>query len=172
MRTPSLLLLAALAVTATAAAGLAGQRADLRLLDRLRKVDGAGSGLDADTVRGLTPQQMMGEVTPDMIAAVNRRLDALEARTVRAQLYAHARRATLSAGESQHLYADCDAPADVALSCAGGAFAGATESPVTWMGVVQGDGASTVDRCLVVVQAGSSMPSTQIEADVRCLQAP
>ena len=52
------------------------------------------------------------------------------------------------------------------------AFAGAHESPITWMGVVEGDGTTTVDRCLVVVTAGSSAPTTDIEAVVRCLARP
>ena len=34
------------------------------------------------------------------------------------------------------------------------------------------DGTTTVDRCLVVVTAGSSAPTTDIEAVVRCLARP
>jgi hypothetical protein len=165
-------LTAALAGVLPAAAALGGPKADRRLLQRLLRVDGPGSGLDADTVRGLTPEQM--QTPDDALARLSQRLDALEARAgvTRAGLYARARRATLAAGESQHLYADCNEPSDLALSCAGGAFRGAGESPISWMGVVQGDGTSTVDRCLVVVTAGSSAPSTEIEAEVRCLALP
>jgi hypothetical protein len=185
MRTRSLALLVVLALAAPAALAVAGRKADLRLLERLRRVDGSGSGLDADTVRGLSPEQMeaVGGAGGGL-DAVAKRLDAVEAKLAalpgggpapdvsRAQLYAHARRATLDAGTSQHLYADCDDPSDLALSCAGGAFAGAHESPITWMGVVEGDGTTTVDRCLVVVTAGSSAPTTDIEAVVRCLARP
>ena len=79
---------------------------------------------------------------------------------------------TLTPGEEMHLYADCDAPQDIALSCSGGAIAGATESPLTWMGVVIGDGQASVDQCLVVVHAGTSVAQTTIESTVRCLQTP
>jgi len=152
-------IIAAAAVVASAAALFAGTRADLRLLRRIERVDGKGSGLDADTLRGLTPQQMLGDMTGGL-------------ETLRAQLYAHNQRATLVPGEEMHRFADCDAPKDVALSCAGGAIAGATESPITWMGVVIGDGTSTVDRCLVVVHAGGSAPQTTIESTVRCVKVP
>jgi hypothetical protein len=159
-------LLVAIAVPASVV--VAGKRANQRFLARILAVDGPGSGIDADTVHGLTPDQMRAEMSDD----VSRRLTALEARfsISRQALYAHSRRATLATGESQHLYADCDDPRDVALSCAGGAISGATESPITWMGVVLGDGTASVDRCLVVVQAGSSAAQTEIEATVRCLQ--
>lgn len=147
---------------------VAGKRANQRFLARILAVDGPGSGIDADTVHGMTPDQMKAELSTD----IDRRLSALEARATisRDTLYAHSRRATLATGESQHLYADCDDPRDVALSCAGGAISGATESPITWMGVVLGDGSASVDRCLVVVQAGNSAPQTEIEATVRCLK--
>jgi hypothetical protein len=159
-------LVVALAVPASVV--LAGRRAEQRFLARILAVDGPGSGIDADTVHGLTPDQMKAEVPDDVM----RRLTALEARVAisRDALYAHSRRATLATGESQHLYADCDDLRDVALSCAGGAISGATESPITWMGVVLGDGSASVDRCLVVVQAGTSAAQTEIEATVRCIQ--
>src|SRR5262249_29667891 len=35
-----------------------------KTLNQIKKVDGAGSGLDADTVRGLTPDQMRGQTGP------------------------------------------------------------------------------------------------------------
>jgi hypothetical protein len=38
------------------------------------------------------------------------------------------------------------------------------------MGVVLGDGATTVDRCLVVV--GADDPPPNLEASVRCLAIP
>jgi len=158
----ALLAVAVAAVTAAIAFGATGQKAtkaDLRLLQRLERVDGTGSGLDADTVRGLTPDQMVAEATNPFA-------------TLRTKLYAHARRAVLTPGAETHLYAACDSAADVALSCSGGTIEGATESPITWMGVVLGDGQTTVDQCLVVVHAGASAPQTTIEATVRCVQIP
>src|SRR5690349_7421110 len=97
----ALVVLAVAAVSAAIAFGATGQkatRADLRLLQRIERVDGTGSGLDADTVRGLTPQQML-TASENPLA------------TLRTKLYAHAQRAILTPGAETHLYADCDAPA-------------------------------------------------------------
>jgi hypothetical protein len=175
-----------LLVAITAVTAVAGRKGDLRLLQRLQRVDGAGSGLDCDTVRGLSPDDMKGgsTVPTDALDRLGQRLDALEARVAalpppsggtgltRDSIYARAQRTTLNAGQEQHLYADCNEPADLALSCAGGAFSGGTDSPIAWMGVVKGDGTSTVDRCLVVVKASNSAPTTNIEAEVRCVDLP
>lgn len=166
MRARWLPLLIAVALAVPTSAGLAGRRANQRFLARILAVDGPGSGVDADTLRGLSPDQVKADVAGDVL----RRLEALEARFVVSPdaLYAHSARATLTPGQEQHLYADCDDSRDVAISCSGGAFQGATESPITWMGVIR-DGSLNLDRCLVVVHAGSSAPQTQIEATVRCL---
>ena len=177
-----------LLVAITAVTAVAGRKGDLRLLQRLQRVDGAGSGLDCDTVRGLSPDDMKGgtvTIPTDALDRLGQRLDALEAQVAalpppsgggtgltRASIYSRAQRTTLTAGQEQHLYADCNEPADLAISCAGGAFTGGTDSPIAWMGVVQGDGTSTVDRCLVVVKASNSAPTTGIEANVRCLDLP
>lgn len=162
MRTCTVLVVGLVMLALPTSLVLAGRRANQRFLQRILAVDGPGSGIDADTIHGLSPDQMKAEVTADVmrqIAALTISPDAL---------YTHARRATLTPGQEQHLYADCDDPRDVALSCAGGAFQGATESPVTWMGVIR-DGSVNLDRCLVVVHAGDSAPQTEIEAQVRCI---
>jgi hypothetical protein len=185
MRTIAISVVVLVAITAVTA--VAGRKGDLRLLQRLQRVDGTGSGLDCDTVRGLSPDDMKGgaaTVPTEALDRLGQRLDALEAQVAalpppgggtgltRASIYARAQRKTLTAGQEDHLYADCDAPADLALSCAGGAFTGGTDSPIAWIGVVQGDGTSTVDRCLVVVKASNSAPTTGIEAEVRCIDLP
>ncbi|HZP40431.1 MAG TPA: hypothetical protein VFD84_02850 [Candidatus Binatia bacterium] len=173
MRT--LLVLAALAVAAPA---LAGRKQDLKLLQRLEKVDGAGSGLDADTVHGLTPEQMSG--TP-LLNEMAHRLDALEARVnglsplpggalTRDSVYARANRTLQTQGQEQFVVASCNAPRDVAISCAGGVFDGNPGYPIIWMGVVLGDGSTTPDRCMVVV--GPEQPPPNLEATVRCIAVP
>lgn len=54
----SLLVLIVLAVSFPALAG--GKKAAVKLLRQLKTVDGAGSGLDADTLRGMAPAELGG----------------------------------------------------------------------------------------------------------------
>ena len=93
MKQRALAVVVLLALALPASVVIAGRRANQRFLARILAVDGPGSGIDADTVHGLTPDQMRAQVPP----AISR-----------AALYAHSRRLTLATGESQHLYADCD----------------------------------------------------------------
>jgi hypothetical protein len=162
MRRPRVLLPLLVALVLPAAV-LAGRAADLRLLRRIERVDGPGSGLDADTVRGLTPQDM-GD--PADIASLKARLDALEAKVnggtgdasfSRDRLYTHASRVLQSSGTERLITVDCDDPKDVAINCSGGAYDGSTAFPITWMGVVlraDDNGNPLPERCLLVVGGG------------------
>ena len=172
-----LLIVAGLALVLPVAS-LAGRKADLRFLQRLERVDGAGSGLDADTVRGFTPDQM-GD--PAALDAIRQRLDALEARIgppdgvpfSRDRLYTHASRTLQSAGTERFIAVDCDDANDVALNCSGGAYDGSTAFPITWMGIMlrdDGQGNPLPERCMIVVGAGATTPN--LEATVRCLRMP
>jgi hypothetical protein len=170
-----------LVLTALAAAApvLAGRKQDLKLLQRIERVDGAGSGLDADTVHGLTPDQMTGTAALSQMA---HRLDALEARVdglsplpgggglTRDAVYARANRTLQTQGQEQFVVASCNTPHDLAISCAGGVFDGNPSYPIIWMGVVLGDGSTTADRCMVVV--GPEQPPPNLEATVRCVPGP
>ena len=53
-----LICLAGIFVLVFAGVRPAGAASAAKLLAKIRQVDGAGSGLDADTVRGLTPDQI------------------------------------------------------------------------------------------------------------------
>jgi hypothetical protein len=173
------LLLAVLVITLLSGIALAGRKADLRLLQRLERVDGPGSGLDADTVRGLTPAQM-GEA-PD-VAAIKSRLDALEAKVntmtgglpfSRDRLYSHASRVLQSSGTERLITVDCDNASDIAINCSGGAYDGSTAFPITWMGVVihaDDQGNLLPERCMLVVGEGATDP--KLEATIRCLRVP
>ena len=167
-----LLLLPFVIAIASPAIGLAGQKADLRLLHRIERVDGDGSGLDADTVRGFTPQQM-GEATD--VARLKERLDALEAKVngTRDRLYTHASRLLQSSGTERLITVDCDNTSDIAINCSGGAFDGSTVFPITWMGVViraDDQGNLLPERCMLVVGEGATTPN--LEATIRCLRVP
>src|SRR5262245_60045476 len=72
-RTTVIALLFGLAVGLAAAAPIAARgqrqlRAAQKLLDKLRLVDGPGSGLDADTVQGMTPAELRPAFTPPTAA--------------------------------------------------------------------------------------------------------
>jgi len=158
---------------------LAGRKQDLKLLQRLERVDGAGSGLDADTVHGLTPDQMMDT---SAINQMSHRLDALEAKVnglsplpgggslTRDSIYALADRTLETQGQEQFVKVSCKTPSDVAISCAGGVYDGNPSYPIIWMGVVLGDGSTTADACMVVV--GPEAPPPNLEATVRCIAVP
>ena len=57
-----LICLAGIVALVVTGAGPADAASAAKLLAKIRQVDGAGSGLDADTVRGLTPDQIAGSV--------------------------------------------------------------------------------------------------------------
>jgi len=155
---------------------LAGRNADLRLLKRIERVDGRGSGLDADTIHGLTPDQMEATGT----AQLTSRLDTLQAKVDlltggfgRDQLYTHASRVLETSGTEQLIVVDCDNTKDIALNCSGGAYDGSTAFPITWMGIVlraDDQGNPLPDRCMLVVGQGATVPN--LEATVRCLRVP
>src|SRR5689334_12300110 len=107
------------------AAVLGGHRADLRLLQRIERVDGRGSGLDADTVQGLTPDAINAQLQ-QRVATLEARMNALTAgvAVTQDQLYAHASRDLQTSGAERLVVTHCDTPRDVAVSCAGGAFDG------------------------------------------------
>jgi hypothetical protein len=171
MRARRLLVVGAVPLLVAAPVAYAGRKADQRLLQRLERVDGAGSGLDADTVRGLSPEQMK---TDD--SELRQRIEALEALvgggtpppvSLRERLYARASRAVQVNGPERFVRTQCNDADDIALSCGGGPVDGSI--PITWMGVLQGDG-TTADGCMVVIRGADGTP--ELEAVVRCLQVP
>jgi hypothetical protein len=58
MRTLGTLMAATVILYGTAGSALAASKAE-KTLNQIKKVDGAGSGLDADTVRGQTPESII-----------------------------------------------------------------------------------------------------------------
>jgi hypothetical protein len=168
-------LLVSLLAVAIAVPAVAGSKADQRLLKRLKKVDGAGSGLDADTVRGRTPDDMTAEANAlaARVQALESRLDAAtppSTGNVPLNLYARASREVTTHGQEEVVQVFCNDPNDVGISCSGGAFDGSVAFPITWIGVVLGDGTTKADSCMVVVGAGATTPN--LEATVRCLAVP
>jgi hypothetical protein len=165
MRTRPLQVLMLIVAIAPVSA-LAGEKADRRLLQRIERVDGAGSGLDADTVRGMTPDQMM--------SALDARLQTLQAQVDGlsgfdpSKLYTHASRVLQASGTERFVSAACDQPGDLVINCSGGAYDGSTAFPITWMGVMRPEGQA--EECVVVVGAGATTPN--LEAQVRCLRVP
>jgi hypothetical protein len=171
-------LLLALVVLAFAFPADAGPKADRRLLERLKRVDGPGSGLDADTVRGRTPDQMSTDAN---LAA---RVQALEQRlggtTVpppsggagigRDAFYDRSSRSVTTSDDEKLVRVFCNDPNDVGIGCAGGAYDGSVLYPITWIGIVIGDGTATADSCLVVVDGRAGTPN--MEATARCLTVP
>jgi hypothetical protein len=150
---------------------VAGRKADLRLLQRIERVDGAGSGLDADTVHGLTPQQMIGDDLTQRLDALEAKVDALSGGISRDRLYTHASRMLQAEGTERLITVDCDDPADIALNCSGGAYDGSTAFPITWMGVVlrvDDQNNPLPERCMLVVGQQATTPN--LEATVRCLK--
>jgi hypothetical protein len=164
-------LLAVLVVLAGGAAAFAGRKADERLMQRLQRVDGAGSGLDADTVRGLSPDDMKSDDSD-----LRRRVEALEAAmggppaapSLRERLYARASREAQVNGPERYVRTQCNDNDDIGVSCAGGPVDGSI--PITWMGIQHGDGTTTPDRCVVVTRGADGTP--EIEAIIRCLSVP
>jgi hypothetical protein len=155
---------------------VAGRKADLRLLQRIERVDGAGSGLDADTVRGLTPQEMTGDAATvqdlgQRVAALEAKVDALTGGIARDLLYTHASRTLQAEGTERLITVDCDDPADIALNCSGGAYDGSTAFPITWMGIVlrvDDQNNPLPERCMLVVGQQATTPN--LEATIRCLK--
>jgi hypothetical protein len=155
-----------------AGATLAGRKADLRLLQRIERVDGKNSGLDADTVQGLTPEAMNAQLQ-SRVDALEAKVDALTgggAVLTQDQLYAHASRDLQTSGAERLVRTQCDSPRDVALNCSGGAYDGSVDFPITWAGVVRGDGTTTPDACMIVVGGPPQTPN--LEVTVRCLHVP
>ena len=63
------MIVATLALAAPALAG--GRKAAEKLLHQIEQVDGAGSGLDADTVRGMTPDAIAAQVQANFAQALS-----------------------------------------------------------------------------------------------------
>ena len=146
---------------------VAASKADRRLLQRLERVDGAGSGLDADTVQGMTPDQMMAPLA-ERVTALQARIDAMALPFDPNALYTHASRALLASGSERFVATACDRAGDLVVNCSGGAYDGSTDFPITWMGLMRPEGQA--EQCVVVVGEGNRPPP--IEAQVRCLRMP
>ena len=173
MRTLVLCLAVLLAVVAVAAGP---KKADLKLLQRLKRVDGPGSGLDADTVRGLTPDQMENtgaSALAQRVAALEAKVNGLPAlpsggTLSRDAFYARSSRDVLTAPGEKFAQVACNTPQDLAVSCSGGIIDGSGGPPIIWMGIMLGDGTNSADRCVVVVKPEITAPA--VEATVRCLK--
>lgn len=126
-----LALLTLLALAGAVPVTAASRKAALKLLHQLEQVDGAGSGLDADTVRGMTPDQLRASVTPSTDAAtLNGKTAAqIEAATINAiaagiaaviqSAYVATDQVTLQDRTCACVHPACNA-GDVRLSCGGG----------------------------------------------------
>ena len=81
------------------------------LLKKLRLVDGSGSGLDADTVQGLSPADIAADAAEQVADAVGSLLDS-----------AYTRAATLQVPKDkcQSIDATCEDSDDFLLHCGGG----------------------------------------------------
>ena len=100
-----------------------------RLLALLKLVDGAGSGLDADTVRGLTPDQLVsrpidaatvnGMTAAQIIAEVQTGL-ATGVSAIVSAAYTRVSAATIASGLCNCAQAACDRPGDALIACNGG----------------------------------------------------
>jgi hypothetical protein len=174
-------LLVALLAVAFALPAEAGRKADRRLLERLKRVDGPGSGLDADTVRGRAPEDMAPGDTSGLaarIAALEQRLAA--GTTVppapggggvgRDAFYDRSSRSVTTSGDEKLVRVSCNDANDVGVGCAGGVYDGSVLFPITWVGIVIGDGTTKPDSCLVVVDGRAGAPN--MEATARCLTVP
>jgi len=157
----------------------AGPKADRRLLQRLKKVDGAGSGLDADTVRGRAPEEMGADASglAARVQALEQRLGGVPvpptsggAGLTRDAFYDRASRAVTTSGNEKLIKVFCNDPNDVGVACSGGPYDGSVLFPITWIGIVIGDGTSTPDMCMVVVDGRAGTPN--MEAVARCLAVP
>ena len=94
------------AMTPTAASALSGRQ----ILNKLRQVAGAGSGLDADTVRGVTPDQIVSQATGAVAGAVAQ---------VLASGYVRTAAASVSPGFCRCLDLGCNTTADLLVDCGG-----------------------------------------------------
>jgi hypothetical protein len=108
MRTLRLLMAVTVILYGTAGSVLAAN--PQKTLNQIKKVDGVGSGLDADTVRGQTPDSIVAAANSAVASGITRFLTS-----------AYTRVGTLNvgAGLCNLVDAACD-PADFLLSCGGG----------------------------------------------------
>jgi hypothetical protein len=107
MRTLRLLMAATVILYGTASLGLAASKAE-KTLNQVKKVDGAGSGLDADLLRGMTPDAIISAATSAVATGVNAFLNS-----------AYTRVATIvvSFGFFNTVDVACDDSNDFLLSC-------------------------------------------------------
>ena len=69
MRRLEFMMAATVILYATAGSGLAASKAQ-KTLNQIKQVDGAGSGLDADTLRGMTPDQLTAKAEADALSKI------------------------------------------------------------------------------------------------------
>ena len=102
------MVLAVVGLTLTASvAAHAQSRKAFNTLRLLKQVDGAGSGLDADTVRGVTPDQIANSVLATVAATVITNYVALN-------------QVTIGVGFCSCVHVPCTTSQDAVISCGGG----------------------------------------------------
>jgi hypothetical protein len=108
MRTLRLLMAVTVILYGTAGSVLAAN--PQKTLNQIKKVDGAGSGLDADTVRGQTPDSIVATANSAAASAITRFLTSV---------YTRVGTLNVGGGLCNLVDAACD-PTDFLLSCGGG----------------------------------------------------
>jgi hypothetical protein len=107
MRTLRILMAVTVILYGTASSVLAAN--PQKTLNQIKKVDGAGSGLDADTVRGQTPDSIIAAANSAVASGIANFL---------ASAYSNARTIRVAAGFCQQLDVPCNA-GDFLLNCGG-----------------------------------------------------
>jgi hypothetical protein len=100
----------ALALVAAITPRDAGAASPYKMLQKLKGVDGAGSGLDADRVQGMTPADIAGQAAAGVGAALGAFLDSAYTRTATIPV---------SYGFCNTVDATCDDANDFLLNCGG-----------------------------------------------------
>ena len=124
MRGRGMVLAAVVLMLSAPGSAHAQSRKAFNTLRLLKQVDGAGSGLDADTVRGVTPDQIANSVLAIIASTVITNYVALN-------------QVTIDVGFCSCVHVPCTSSQDAVISCGGGfvpfnAAAHLTEiSPVT-----------------------------------------
>lgn len=105
----SVVAMVALAVLASAPAHAGGKKA-VKLLQQIRTVDGAGSGLDADTVRGKTPDDIVASAVAQARAALT---------AVVQSAYQAPSQVNIAPGFCDCAYSFCTQANDLMINCGG-----------------------------------------------------
>ena len=108
MRTVALLMAASVMLCATAGSAHAQSKKARKTLNQMLTVDGAGSGLDADLLRGLTPEAIVNQATSSVARSLASILDST---------YTRLATITVLDGFCRTIDTSCDDANDFLLSC-------------------------------------------------------